>query len=214
MLRLLSTLSICDQPLPERRRMKIPLRIPMISGTLSSTPPLKRNGKRGIRAARSSYLRKTPEVKPFSEATIWSRPFVRRLRMTAATTCSAITLVEAAPRQGWHQVSVTISKKGAHARYRNGFFLPKDTSTTSARQDVHLALTSPLDLVGVTVSITWSSTSDGKSVGKTRVKFDLVMQPTSLPWMKPIGITWLSISLQWQETRLEKWSQNSLSVST
>jgi len=78
-------------------------------------------------------------------------------------------------KAGWHQVSVTISKKGAHARYRNGFFLPKDTSTTSARQDVHLALTSPLDFVGVPVSITWSGTSAGKSVGKTRVKFDLVM---------------------------------------
>jgi VWFA-related protein len=78
-------------------------------------------------------------------------------------------------KAGWHQVSVTISKKGARARYRNGFFLPKDTSTTSARQDVHLALTSPLDFVGVPVSITWSGTSAGKSVGKTRVKFDLVM---------------------------------------
>jgi VWFA-related protein len=78
-------------------------------------------------------------------------------------------------KAGWHQVSVTTSKKGAHARYRNGFFLPKDTSTTSARQDVHLALTSPLDFVGVPVSITWSGTSAGKSAGKTRVKFDLVM---------------------------------------
>jgi VWFA-related protein len=78
-------------------------------------------------------------------------------------------------KAGWHQVSATISKKGAYARYRNGFFLPKDTSTTSARQDVHLALTSPLDFVGVPVSITWSGTSAGKSAGKTRVKFDLVM---------------------------------------
>ena len=78
-------------------------------------------------------------------------------------------------KAGWHQVSITITKKGAHARYRNGFFLPKDTSTTSAWQDVHLALTSPLDFVGVPVSITWSGTSAGKSAGKTRVKFDLVM---------------------------------------
>ena len=78
-------------------------------------------------------------------------------------------------KPGWHQVSVAITRKGTHARYRNGFFLPKDTSTTSAWQDVHLALTSPLDFVGVPVSITWSGTSAGKSAGKTRVKFDLVM---------------------------------------
>jgi len=78
-------------------------------------------------------------------------------------------------KPGWHQVSLTISRKGAHTRYRNGFFLSRDTSTTSARQDVRLALTSPLDFVGVPVSITWSGTGIGKSAGKTRVQFDLVM---------------------------------------
>jgi VWFA-related protein len=78
-------------------------------------------------------------------------------------------------KPGWHQISVTISKKGAHARYRNGFFLSRDTSTTSARQDVRLALTSPLDFVGVPVSVTWSGREAGKSAGKTRMQFDLVM---------------------------------------
>jgi VWFA-related protein len=78
-------------------------------------------------------------------------------------------------KPGWHQVSVTITRKGAHARYRNGFFIPKDTSPASAWQDVHLALTSPLDFVGVPVSITWSGTGAGKSTGKARVQFDLVM---------------------------------------
>jgi len=78
-------------------------------------------------------------------------------------------------KQGWHQVSVTISRKGARARYRNGFFLSRDTSTTSAQKDVHLALTSPLDFVGVPVSITWTGTGVSKSAGKARVQFDLVM---------------------------------------
>jgi VWFA-related protein len=78
-------------------------------------------------------------------------------------------------KPGWHQISVTISKKGAHARYRNGFFLSRDASTTSARQDVRLALTSPLDFVGVPVSVTWSGREAGKSAGKTRMQFDLVM---------------------------------------
>ncbi len=78
-------------------------------------------------------------------------------------------------KAGWHQVSVTVSKKGAHARYRNGFFLSRDTSPTSAQQDMRLALTAPLDFVGVPVSITWSGTSPSQSAGKKKVQFDLVM---------------------------------------
>jgi VWFA-related protein len=78
-------------------------------------------------------------------------------------------------KPGWHQVSVTTSRKGAHARYRNGFLLSRDTSTTSAQQDIKLALIAPLDFVGVPVSVTWSGREAGKSGGKTRVQFDLVM---------------------------------------
>ena len=76
---------------------------------------------------------------------------------------------------GWHQVSVTVARKGAHARYRNGFLRSRDTSTTSAQQDIKLALISPLDFAGVPVSVTWSGNEAGKSAGKTRVQFDLVM---------------------------------------
>jgi len=81
-------------------------------------------------------------------------------------------------KSGWHQVSVTVGEKGAHARYRNGFYLSRDTSATSARQDVQLALSSPLDFVGVPVSVTWSGRDAGMSGGKTRVRFDLVMPPS------------------------------------
>jgi hypothetical protein len=38
-----------------------------------------------------------------------------------------------------------------------------------------LALISPLDFVGVPISITWSGKGIGKSAGKARVQFDLVM---------------------------------------
>ena len=81
-------------------------------------------------------------------------------------------------KPGWHQISVTVSRKGARSRYRNGFFLLTDTSNTSARQDVQLALTSPLDFVGVPISVTWSGRDAGKSVsGKIGVQFELVMPP-------------------------------------
>jgi hypothetical protein len=78
-------------------------------------------------------------------------------------------------KPGWHQISVTIDKRNAHPRYRNGYFLSRDTSTTSAQQDIKLALISPLDFVGVPLSVTWSGREAGKSNGKTRMLFDLVM---------------------------------------
>ena len=78
-------------------------------------------------------------------------------------------------KPGWHQISVTIHRKGTHARYRSGFFLSSDTSARSVQSDVQLALGSPLDFVGVPVSVTWSGRDAGKSVGKTIMRFDLVM---------------------------------------
>ncbi|MGA9527681.1 MAG: VWA domain-containing protein [Terriglobales bacterium] len=80
-------------------------------------------------------------------------------------------------KPGWHQISVTVNKKNARARYRNGFFLSRDTSNNLARQNVQLALASPLDFVGVPISVTWAGRDTGKSIGKTSVRFDLVMPP-------------------------------------
>jgi VWFA-related protein len=80
-------------------------------------------------------------------------------------------------KQGWHQISITVHTKGAHIRYRNGFLLSRDTSTTSAQQDIRLALNSPLDYTGVPVSVTWLEREPGKVAGKTRVQFQLVMPP-------------------------------------
>ena len=85
--------------------------------------------------------------------------------------------VSRSAKPGWHQISVTINRKGTHARYRNAFFLSRDTSATSARQDMQLALVSPLDFVGVPISVTWAGRDAGKSAGKTRMRFDLVMPP-------------------------------------
>ncbi|HWZ83909.1 MAG TPA: VWA domain-containing protein [Terriglobales bacterium] len=78
-------------------------------------------------------------------------------------------------KPGWHDVAVAVQSKGAHARYRKGFFLSTDTSAASARQEIQEALRSPLDYSGVPVSLTWSGKEPGKTPGKTKVKFDLVM---------------------------------------
>jgi len=78
-------------------------------------------------------------------------------------------------KPGWHPVSVAVHTKGTRVRYRNGFFVSRDTSTNSAQQDIQLALASPLDYTGVPLSVTWSGREPGKAPGKTRVQFDLVM---------------------------------------
>jgi VWFA-related protein len=78
-------------------------------------------------------------------------------------------------KSGWHQVSLSVGRKGAHARYRKGFFLSRDSSPVSAQQDLRLALASPLDFIGIPISITWTDRSNAKAPGKTRVQFDLVM---------------------------------------
>ncbi len=78
-------------------------------------------------------------------------------------------------KPGWHDISLTLHAKGAHMRYRNGFFLSRDTSPASAREDVQLALSSPLDYTGVPMSVTWANRAPGKTPGKIKVQFDLVM---------------------------------------
>jgi VWFA-related protein len=83
--------------------------------------------------------------------------------------------VSQSAKPGWHQISVKVGRKGAHSRFRNGFFLTRDPSAASARQDLQLALASPLDFIGVPISITWSGNSNENSAGKRKMQFDLVM---------------------------------------
>jgi VWFA-related protein len=78
-------------------------------------------------------------------------------------------------KPGWHDVSVAVLAKGAHARYRKGFFLSRDSSVQSAQQEIQEALRSPLDYTGVAVSLTWRGKETGKVPGKTKLQFDLVM---------------------------------------
>jgi VWFA-related protein len=78
-------------------------------------------------------------------------------------------------KTGWHNVSLAVHTKGAQIRYRNGFFLSRDTSVSSAQQDIRLALASPLNFTGIPVAVTWTERESGKVPGKTRLHFELVM---------------------------------------
>lgn len=78
-------------------------------------------------------------------------------------------------KPGWHRVSLAVHSMGAQIRYRNSFFLSRDTSAPSAQQDIRLALASPIDFTGISVSATWAEREPGKVPGKTLVHFELVM---------------------------------------
>jgi VWFA-related protein len=78
-------------------------------------------------------------------------------------------------KPGWHNVSLAFHGKSAPIRYRNTFFLSRDTTASSAQQDIRLALASPLDFTGIPVSVTWREREPGKVPGKTQVHFELVM---------------------------------------
>jgi VWFA-related protein len=78
-------------------------------------------------------------------------------------------------KPGWHDISVSVHARDARLRYRKGFFLSRDVSVTSARQEIQLALSSPLDYTGVPLSVSWAGREPAKSPGKTKVQFELVM---------------------------------------
>lgn len=78
-------------------------------------------------------------------------------------------------KPGWHNISLVVHAKSAQIRYRNGFFLSRDTTASSAHQDIRLALASPLDFTGIPVAVTWTEREPEKASGKSRVHFDLVM---------------------------------------
>jgi VWFA-related protein len=78
-------------------------------------------------------------------------------------------------KAGWHKLSVNVNRKGIHARFRNAFFRSDQTNADSGRQEVRLALVSPLDFTGIPVTVTWSGRDAGKEPGKNKLSFDLVM---------------------------------------
>ena len=80
-------------------------------------------------------------------------------------------------KPGWHPLSVGVHSKGSRLRYRKGFLLSHDSTAPSARQEIRLALNSPLDFTGLPLAVSWTGTEPARTAGKTRVAFDLVMPP-------------------------------------
>lgn len=78
-------------------------------------------------------------------------------------------------KPGWHKLSVAVERKGIHARFRNGFIQTAPKDNASDRQQLSLALASPLDFTGVPMTVSWSGSGPAKESGKIRVQFDLVM---------------------------------------
>jgi hypothetical protein len=85
-------------------------------------------------------------------------------------------------KQGWHPLSVSLAKKGTRVRYRNGFLQSNQNASDSSRQEMRLALVSPLDFTGIPITASWSGSGPGKESGKSKVQFDLVM-PAKFAWV-------------------------------
>jgi VWFA-related protein len=78
-------------------------------------------------------------------------------------------------KPGWHKLSVAVERKGTHIRFRNGFTQTNQKDSAGDRQQLNLAVASPLDFTGIPMTVSWSGSSAAKQAGKIRVQFDLVM---------------------------------------
>lgn len=78
-------------------------------------------------------------------------------------------------KPGWHKLSVNVERKGIRVRFRNGFIQTNQKGNTDDRQQLSLALASPLDFTGIPMTVSWSGSGPSKEPGKSRVQFDLVM---------------------------------------
>lgn len=77
-------------------------------------------------------------------------------------------------KPGWHKLSVNVLAKGVHPRFRNGFLLSPENGSDPGREEMRLALISPLNYTGIPLKASWIGASPGKS-GKSQMKFELVM---------------------------------------
>jgi VWFA-related protein len=80
-----------------------------------------------------------------------------------------------ATKSGWHDIAVSLHSKGAHLRYRNGYFFRRDRNPDSLREEIDAALSSPLDYTGIPVSVAWKGREPGKAPGTTNIQFEMVM---------------------------------------
>jgi VWFA-related protein len=82
-------------------------------------------------------------------------------------------------KEGWHKLSVKVRHDQARVRARNGFFLTRATAdpVATARQDLTMAVNSPIDYTAISIAASWNATIAAKDPGKKRATFSLIMPP-------------------------------------
>jgi VWFA-related protein len=80
-------------------------------------------------------------------------------------------------KPGWHKLQVK-TKKSGHVRARNGFFVTAENKQKDTqRMDVKLALASPLDYTGISMSVRWTGAQAAGA--KKKVSFQIMLPPSA-----------------------------------
>jgi VWFA-related protein len=78
-------------------------------------------------------------------------------------------------KPGWHRLSVHVQRAGAQVRARSGFFLTTGNLDDSNDREVNLALRSPLNYTGVSITGQWEKVEAATQPGKKKAVFLLTM---------------------------------------
>ena len=78
-------------------------------------------------------------------------------------------------KPGWHRLSVKVQRTGAEVRARSGFFLIPGNPDDGSDAEVNLALRSPLNYTGVSLSGQWEKIEAAMQPGKKKAVFLLTM---------------------------------------
>jgi VWFA-related protein len=78
-------------------------------------------------------------------------------------------------KPGWHRLEVRVRQSGINVRARTGFFLNSNPSPISEKNDLELAMGSPLDYTGIPITGLWQKVEPPTTEGKRKVVFVLTM---------------------------------------
>ncbi len=85
-----------------------------------------------------------------------------------------------AAKPTWRKISVKVKSPGASVRARNGYMTtaPATTLEDERKQDVALAIVSPIDYTGIPMTVRW--TGHGEKEGKRLLRFQIALPPGAL----------------------------------
>lgn len=84
-------------------------------------------------------------------------------------------------KPGWHKLKVRVQRSGGvHVRARTGFFVLGATQSTKrqdGKREIAMALTSPLELTEMPISVRWTERQPSEDTKRVKVGFTLSLRP-------------------------------------